>query len=88
MHAIATNVWVRAGILLGFLFVITIFLIPSDLRSAIALKSVYILGFYSPAIVIGGIAGWLFFSVDVWWKTTLGIGLFIAILQILSALNL
>lgn len=77
----------RAGILVAVILAITAIVFFSSLtpagRSALALKAVGLLGYFSPAIIIGGILGWLSWD----WKSGAGVGIAIAVTILLIRIN-
>lgn len=77
----------RAGILVAVILAITAIVFFSSLtpagRSALALKATWWLGYFSPAIIIGGILGWLSWD----WKSGAGVGIAIAVTILLIRIN-
>lgn len=75
----ANNILARLGILVVIGLIIALFFIPGTIVSSLAAKSLYHFG---PAIIVGGVAGWLTYSVGVWWKTTLVVALVTSALKL------
>lgn len=76
---IATNVFARVGILLVIGLIVASFFVPGAHIATLVAKFLYHFGL---AIVVGAAAGWLAYSVSVWWKTTLIVAILTSALQL------
>lgn len=68
--AVKTSIGIRLSIASIIAVAVAAVILPTDVRLALELKAIFYLG---PAIILGGLVGWLTFNKWIWLWTTIGL---------------